>query len=286
MRRITAYTGGAVATAYPVTMISVICIVKATRSQNPAPNHCALCDIDPLTAALATKTIPTATSASANASGNHRSNQSDRRRPMAASRDEDGGSCTSMGPRIILTRLPRLWNKARPTLNQMANLGYVGLGGMGSRMAARLIDKGHTVTGYNRTRAKAQSLIEQGMRWADSPKAVAHVTDVMFVNVADSDSLEAVADGPDGFVAGLGASKVVIDMSTVSPAVSCSVAERVRCTGADMVDAPVSGSQVSLEQGKLAVMVGGTRATFDRILPILHDIGPRVTYVGVNGKGL
>ena len=168
----------------------------------------------------------------------------------------------------------------------MANLGYVGLGGMGSRMADRLMTKGHTVTGYNRTRAKAQSLIDQGMRWADSPKAVAQATDVIFVNVAASDSLEAVADGPDGFVAGLGAGKVVIDMSTVSPAVSCGVAERVRSTGADMVDAPVSGSQVSLEQGKLAVMVGGTRATFERIKPILDDIGARVTYVGANGLGL
>ena len=168
----------------------------------------------------------------------------------------------------------------------MANLGYVGLGGMGSRMATRLLDKGHTIAGYNRTRAKAQSLIDQGMKWADSPNAVARATDVIFVNVADSASLEAVADGPDGFVAGLSPGKVIVDMSTVSPAVSRSVAERVRETGADMVDAPVSGSQVSLEQGKLAVMVGGTRETFDRIKPILEDIGSRVTYVGANGLGL
>ncbi|MBI4265117.1 MAG: NAD(P)-dependent oxidoreductase [Acidobacteria bacterium] len=168
----------------------------------------------------------------------------------------------------------------------MANLGYVGLGGMGSRMAARLIDKGHTVTGYNRTRARAQSLIDRGMTWADSPKAVARATDVMFVNVADSASLEAVADGPDGFIAGLGAGKIVVDVSTVSPAVSRDVAGRVRQTGADMVDAPVSGSQVSLEQGTLAVMVGGARGTFDRLKPILDDVGQRVTYVGGNGLGL
>ena len=82
-------------------------------------------------------------------------------------------------------------------MNHMANLGYVGLGGMGSRMAARLMDKGHTITGYNRTRAKAQALIDQGMAWADSPKAVAQATDSIFVNVADSDSLEAVADRVD-----------------------------------------------------------------------------------------
>lgn len=168
----------------------------------------------------------------------------------------------------------------------MANLGYVGLGGMGSRMAARLMEKGHTLTGYNRTRAKAESLIERGMTWADSPRAVARAADVTFVNVADSVSLEAVADGPDGFLAGLSTGKVVVDMSTVSPAASRRVAEWVRKTGADMVDAPVSGSQVTLEQGKLAVMVGGTRATFDRVKPILDDVGSRVTYVGANGLGL
>jgi 3-hydroxyisobutyrate dehydrogenase-like beta-hydroxyacid dehydrogenase len=168
----------------------------------------------------------------------------------------------------------------------MANLGYIGLGGMGSRMAARLIDKGHRITGYNRTRAKAESLIEKGMAWADSPKAVARATDVIFVNIADSPSLEAVASGPDGFLAGLSSEKVVVDMSTVSPSVSRAVAERVRQTGADMVDAPVSGSQVSLEQGKLAVMVGGNRATFEKVKPILDDIGQRVTYVGGNGLGL
>ena len=168
----------------------------------------------------------------------------------------------------------------------MANLGYIGLGGMGSRMAARLIAKGHRITGYNRTRAKAESLIDKGMAWAESPNAVARATDVIFVNIADSASLEAVAEGPDGFLAGLSGGKVVVDMSTVSPSVSRAIAERVRQTGADMVDAPVSGSQVSLEQGKLAVMVGGHRATFERIKPILDDIGQRVTYVGGNGLGL
>jgi len=109
---------------------------------------------------------------------------------------------------------------------------------------------------------------------------------VIFVMVTDSRSLEAVAEGPDGLLAGLGPGKVVVDMSTVSPAVSRAVAEKVRAKGADMVDAPVSGSVVTLEQGKLSVMVGGDGATFDRVRPLLEDIGPKVTHVGGNGLAL
>jgi 3-hydroxyisobutyrate dehydrogenase-like beta-hydroxyacid dehydrogenase len=168
----------------------------------------------------------------------------------------------------------------------MANLGYIGLGAMGGRMANRLIDKGHAVTGYNRTRSRAQWLIDRGMKWADSPRAAAEAADVIFVMVTDSKSLDAVSSGPDGFLAGLGTGKVIVDSSTVSPAISREVAEKVRATGADMVDAPVSGSVTTLESGKLSVMVGGKKATFDRIKPILDDIGPKVTHVGDNGLAL
>ena len=168
----------------------------------------------------------------------------------------------------------------------MANLGYVGLGVMGGRMVARLLSKGHAVTGYNRTASKARWLIDQGLRWADSPRAVALAADVVFVMVTDSAALEAVANGPDGALAGLGPGKVLVDMSTVSPALSRDLAAKVRAQGADMVDAPVSGSVTTLEQGKLSVMVGGIPSTFDRVKPLLEDIGPRVTYVGENGLAL
>jgi 3-hydroxyisobutyrate dehydrogenase-like beta-hydroxyacid dehydrogenase len=168
----------------------------------------------------------------------------------------------------------------------MANLGYIGLGAMGSRMANRLLDKGHTVTGYNRTRSKAQWLIDRGMKWGDSPRAVAQAADVIFVMVTDSKALEGVSTGADGFLAGLVKGKVVVDMSTVSPAVSLAVVEQVREKGADMVDAPVSGSVATLDAGKLSVMVGGNRDTFDRLKPILEDVGPKVTHVGDNGLAL
>jgi 3-hydroxyisobutyrate dehydrogenase-like beta-hydroxyacid dehydrogenase len=168
----------------------------------------------------------------------------------------------------------------------MANLGFVGLGTMGSQMVNRLMVKGHAVTGYNRTRAKAQWLIDSGMKWADSPREVARAADVTFSMVTNSAALAAIADGSDGMIAGLSAGKLLADMSTVGPDFSRSLAVRVREKGADMVDSPVSGSVITLQQGKLSVMVGGRRETFDRLKPLLEDIGPKVTYVGENGLAL
>lgn len=168
----------------------------------------------------------------------------------------------------------------------MANLGFVGLGTMGGQMVHRLLSKGHTVTGYNRTRSKAQWLIDQGMRWADSPRAVAAAADVVFAMVTNSAALTAIMEGPDGILAGLSAGKVFVDISTVSPNVSRDFAARVRAKGADMVDSPVSGSVITLQEGKLSVMVGGRRETFERVKPILLDIGPKVTHVGDNGLAL
>jgi 3-hydroxyisobutyrate dehydrogenase len=168
----------------------------------------------------------------------------------------------------------------------MANLGFVGLGVMGGHMVDRLLAKGHTVTGYNRTRSKAKWLIDKGMKWADSPRAVCEAADVAFSMVTNSDALMEIADGPDGMLAGLSAGKILIDMSTVSPAVSRSLAAKVREKGADMVDAPVSGSVITLQQGKLSVMIGGRAETFERVKPLLLDIGPKVTHVGENGLAL
>ena len=168
----------------------------------------------------------------------------------------------------------------------MANIGFVGLGVMGSQMVSRLLDKGHTVTGYNRTRTKGQRLVDKGMRWADSPRAVAEAADVIFSMVTNAAALSAVADGPDGIVAGLTANKILVDMSTVSPSASRALAATVRAKGADMVDSPVSGSVITLQQGQLSVMVGGRLDTFMKVKPILEDIGPKVTHVGDNGLAL
>src|SRR5205814_6701017 len=125
------------------------------------------------------------------------------------------------------------------------------------QMADRLLGKGHAITGYNRTKSKADWLVKKGMAFGETPKAVCQAADVIFVMVTNSAAVESVFNGPDGLLAGLTAGKVIVDMSTVSPAVSRALAAKVRDKGADMVDAPVSGSVVTLQQGKVSVMVGG-----------------------------
>jgi 3-hydroxyisobutyrate dehydrogenase-like beta-hydroxyacid dehydrogenase len=168
----------------------------------------------------------------------------------------------------------------------MAKLGFVGLGVMGSEMVLRLLSKGHTVTGYNRTRSKAERLVQKGMKWGDSPRAVAAAADVLFSMVTNSAALEAIVEGPEGILAGLSPGKFYVDISTVSPEYSRVVAAKVRTKGCDMVDAPVSGSVITLQEGKLSVMVGGSRETFEKLKPILLEIGPKVTHVGDNGLAL
>jgi len=168
----------------------------------------------------------------------------------------------------------------------MAKLGFVGLGVMGGNMVARLLEKGHTVTGFNRTKSKAQWLVDKGMQWADSPRAVAEASDITFSMVSNSAAVVEVFEGPNGILAGVARGKLLVDMSTVSPAVSRQLAGRVREKGADMVDAPVSGSVVTLQQGKLSVMVGGRAETFEKLKPVLLDVGPKVTHVGENGLAL
>jgi 3-hydroxyisobutyrate dehydrogenase-like beta-hydroxyacid dehydrogenase len=168
----------------------------------------------------------------------------------------------------------------------MAKLGFVGLGVMGSEMVLRLLSKGHTVTGYNRTKSKAEGLIQKGMKWGDSPRAVAASADVVLSMVTNSAALEAIVEGPEGILAGLTPGKFYVDISTVSPEYSRVVAAKVRAKGCDMVDAPVSGSVITLQEGKLSVMVGGGQETFEKLKPILLDIGPKVTHVGDNGLAL
>ena len=165
----------------------------------------------------------------------------------------------------------------------MANVGFVGLGVMGSRMVKRLLEAGHAVTGYNRTKSKAQWLVDAGMKWADTPRAAAQAGEFVFSMVTNTEALQAVTTGADGILAGLSANKIYIDMSTVSPSTSRELAKQVESKGAQMLDAPVSGSVITLEEGKLSIMVGGNRSALERARPILEAIGPKVTHVGGNG---
>jgi 3-hydroxyisobutyrate dehydrogenase-like beta-hydroxyacid dehydrogenase len=165
----------------------------------------------------------------------------------------------------------------------MAKLGFIGLGVMGGRVVKRLLDAGHQVTGYNRTRSKAQWLLDAGMMWSETPRAVAESSDITFSMVTNTSALQSVTEGPDGLLEGMAPGKIYVDMSTVSPFVSDRLARLVAERGAQMLNAPVSGSVETLEAGKLSIMVGGDEAAYKKVQPILLNIGPKTTYVGANG---
>ena len=150
-------------------------------------------------------------------------------------------------------------------------------------MVQRLLDAGHEVTGYNRTRSRAQWLLDLGMDWADSPREASQFAEVTFTMVRDTEALQAVALGPDGLLAGLGPDKIYVEMSTVSPAISQELAQQVAEKGAQMLDGPVSGSAITLKAGQLSIMVGGDREAYEQVRPVLLDIGPTVNYVGGSG---
>ena len=163
------------------------------------------------------------------------------------------------------------------------NLGFVGLGAMGSLIVPRLMAAGHSVTGWNRSRDKAADLMTAGMCWADTPRAAAEGADIVFSIVTDAKAVRAVALGPDGIVSGLTKGGIYIDMSTIEPDESRAVAEEFAKRGATMLDGPLSGSPVTVKAGQASVMIGGDEAAFERAKPVLLAIGPKVTRIGGNG---
>jgi len=165
----------------------------------------------------------------------------------------------------------------------MATLGFIGLGAMGSRMARRLLAAGHPLVGYNRTAAKAEPLVAAGMKLAASPRQVAEAADVVFSMVSNTEALEAIAHGPDGVLVGLRPGTTWVEMSTVSPTATRRLAEAAAARGATVIDAPVSGSAITVEQGQLSFMVGGDPAALERVRPYLLAIGPTITHVGALG---
>jgi len=162
-------------------------------------------------------------------------------------------------------------------------IGFIGLGAMGMGIVPRLIAGGHAVTGWNRTRAKAEPLFKLGMRWADGPREVARESEAVFSIVTDAAAVKSVALGDHGIIAGLGKGGVYLDMSTIAPDASRAIAAEFAKAGLTMLDAPISGSTATLTEGKASIMVGGDQAAFERVQPVLLAIGPKVTYIGASG---
>jgi 3-hydroxyisobutyrate dehydrogenase-like beta-hydroxyacid dehydrogenase len=162
-------------------------------------------------------------------------------------------------------------------------IGFAGLGDMGSLLVPRLIAAGHQVTGWNRTRAKAEALVADGMRVAGTPAEAARDADIMFSILTDGPAVTEVALGPNGISSGLRKGGLFIDMSTISPAVSRKIAQAFQAAGLRMLDAPISGSPITVRAGQASMMVGGTEADFEEAKPVLLAIGPKVLHIGDNG---
>ncbi|HEY2121014.1 MAG TPA: NAD(P)-dependent oxidoreductase [Candidatus Acidoferrum sp.] len=162
-------------------------------------------------------------------------------------------------------------------------LGFIGLGDMGQAIVPRLIAGGHPVTGWNRTKEKAEPLFKLGMLWADSPRQLAAESDIVFSIVTDSEAVKTLALGENGIIHGLRDGAVYLDMSTIDPEVSRTVGTEFSKAGLLMMDAPISGTTLTIGQGKASLMVGGDKEAFDRVEPVLLAIGPKVTYIGKQG---
>ena len=164
-------------------------------------------------------------------------------------------------------------------------VGFIGLGIMGQPMARNLLKVGFRLVVYTRTRRKADGLLAEGARWADSPAAVARQAPMVITMVADSPDVEQVVLGPQGIIEGVRPGGMVIDMSTVSPRVERAIAQQLATRGVAYMDAPVSGGSWGAIQGTLAIMVGGEEDAFRRALPIFEAMGKCITYMGPSGAG-
>ena len=162
-------------------------------------------------------------------------------------------------------------------------IGFIGLGAMGTIIVPRLMAAGHTVTGWNRSRDRADALIKAGMGWAGTPREAAARSEIVISIVTDAEAVKAVALGADGIISGLKNGGIYLDMSTISPEPSRAIAAEFAKAGLTMLDAPISGSPVTLNQGNASTMVGGDKAAYERVLPVLLAIGPKSTYIGGNG---
>jgi 3-hydroxyisobutyrate dehydrogenase-like beta-hydroxyacid dehydrogenase len=167
----------------------------------------------------------------------------------------------------------------------MQRIGFIGIGLMGKEMTRRLLEAGYPLAVWNRTKDKVDPLVKAGATWGHSPKALAEAAEVVITMVTDSAASEEVICGKNGVLEGAHPGLVLIDMGSIAPEMSRSIAGRAQARGVPMLDAPVTGNPKVAADGKLGIMVGGPRGAFDACLPILGKMGAKIIHVGENGKG-
>jgi 2-hydroxy-3-oxopropionate reductase len=164
-------------------------------------------------------------------------------------------------------------------------IGYVGLGLMGKPIAGNLLKAGYDLTVHSRSRGPVEELAAQGARPAESPRAVAAASDFVFTSLPDSPDVEGVVLGPNGIREGCRPGMIFVDNSTIKPETSRHIAAELGTLGVQALDAPVSGGDVGARAATLAIMVGGPRDAFERVLPVLQAMGKTITHVGDSGAG-
>ncbi|MSB66156.1 NAD(P)-dependent oxidoreductase [Leuconostoc lactis] len=164
-------------------------------------------------------------------------------------------------------------------------IGFVGTGVMGTGMINNLLAAKHDVIVYNRTREKADDVIANGARWADSPAAVAQAADITFTMVGYPKDVEAVWTGQDGLFSGAKSGDILVDMTTSTPKLAEKLARMGQELGIGVLDAPVSGGDIGAKNGTLSIMVGGALATYNQVLPIFQVMGQNIVLAGDAGKG-
>lgn len=167
----------------------------------------------------------------------------------------------------------------------METIGFIGLGIMGRPMCTNLLKAGFSVTAWNRTPSRLQPVLEAGAKAAGSPKEVAENSGIIITIVSDSPDVKQVILSDEGVIHGVKPGSVVIDMSTISPAVTRGIAAALAKKNVHMLDAPVSGGDTGAINGTLAIMVGGEETTFERCLPVFEAMGKSITRVGESGMG-
>jgi 3-hydroxyisobutyrate dehydrogenase len=165
------------------------------------------------------------------------------------------------------------------------NLGFIGVGNMGFGMANNLVKAGHSLTVHDLVRERATPLLEQGAAWADSPREVAEASDIIFTSLPAPVDMEAVALGEGGVLEGAKPGSVYIDLTSNSASLVQRVCEVFNARGVDMLDAPVSGGVIGARTGRLAIMVGGNEAVYEKVKPVLDDFGDNVVFCGSIGAG-
>lgn len=163
------------------------------------------------------------------------------------------------------------------------NVGIIGTGLLGSAVATRLLSTGHTVTVYNRTKEKAESLKRLGASVVESPKKVSEKSDLVITIVKDASAVESIAFGSDGIIQGRHDGLVVADMSTINPVSSRKIAEKYAQYGIQMIDSPVMGGPSLAEKGQLVVMIGGEKTAYEKCKAVFDSIGEKTFYIGANG---